>query len=91
MADSVRCKFRLTAIETTLGCAPDPAKPGSWKEAKLYTLKFNPVTGDHGENLAFWANTPSGEFKFSTVNEAAARFFDFGREYYLDFTLAPLA
>lgn len=86
-APVTRCKFRLAAVETTLGNAPDDK--GVWRPAKLYNLKFYPVSSGSEENKRFWAATPGGEFHFNTINRAVAEAFEFGKEYFVDFTLAP--
>ena len=76
---TVRCKFRLTAVKTSL----------YWNGKKLYDLHFQPVSDTTPENKVFWEATPTGEFHFGTVNEDAARAFEFGRDYFVDFTPAP--
>lgn len=94
----VRCKFRFTRMETQVASSPTPE--GGWAPKKQYTLHFEPVGGKWNpqtnkyegddENTLFWMATPSGQFHFSTVNEEAAKFFEFGREYLVDFTPAPM-
>lgn len=56
-----------------------------YKKRKVYDLEFHPVAGDTEENKKFWEATPSGIFQFQTINEEAARMFQFGHEYYVTF------
>jgi hypothetical protein len=51
----------------------------------LYDLEFVPVSGTSEENKKFWKATPSGTFKFSTINAEAAKMFQFGHEYFVIF------
>lgn len=84
----VRCKFRFVRMETQKQMQSDGR--GGWEEALTHTLHFAPVTGEGApENKEFWKWTPSGEFRFSTINHEAAKQFEFGKEYYVDFTPAP--
>lgn len=46
------------------------------------------VTSGSGENDSFFKWTPYGQLKMGTVNENAAKQFEVGKEYYLDFTPA---
>jgi hypothetical protein len=80
----VRCKFRFVRMETQKQMVGNP-----WREELTHTLYFEPVTGDGTpENKEFWKWTPAGEFRFSTINHEAAKQFEFGKEYYVDFTPA---
>lgn len=72
----VVCKFRFVAMTTK--------QWGSGDEI-LYDLQFVPVSDGSEENKKFWKYTPSGDFKFSTVNAEAAKMFKFGHEYYVTF------
>lgn len=53
------------------------------------TVKLVPVTSGSEENKQFYKWTPSGEINLMTVNEAAFAAFELGKQYYVDFTLAP--
>jgi len=44
------------------------------------------VTADSPENKTFWQWTPSGKILLGCTNPEAAEAFEFGREYYIDFT-----
>jgi len=81
----VVCKFRFIGMHTF----------ESYDEGKrvlAYDLEFVPVSGskdDTAENKKFWKYTPSGSFKFATINAEAAKLFKFGHEYYVTFREAP--
>lgn len=55
------------------------------KQAKVV---LQPVTGGSDENKQFWQYTPSGKIELLTVNADAAKQFEVGKEYYIDFTQA---
>lgn len=79
-AEEVVCKFRFVAMRTAEGYDYEKKQP-----TLLYDLEFVPVTGTSQENKKFWQATPSGSFKFQTVNKEAAEMFQFGHEYYVTF------
>ena len=59
----------------------------------VYTIKLEPVMpgiDPNHENAKFFQSTPSGLIQLRTVNEAAAKQFEVGKEYYVDFTPAPV-
>lgn len=92
---SVRAKFRVTAIERTLGSQNTGRKTAEgsqiYEAVEMQTIKMQPVYGNgdpEHENTKFWQASPSGELKLGTVNAEAARYFQLNREYYLDFTAA---
>ena len=72
-------KLVFRAMKTDLGWNSDSKK----YDLKNYDLTFYAVTDNSPENKTFWKYTPSGEFHFITVNEAAAKMFKFGHEYYV--------
>ena len=75
--NKVRAKFKCTSV--TKGC-------GWGNNEFLYSAEFGAVTGQGSEeNEQFFAATPSGNIKVSTVREDH---FLVGKEYYVDFTLA---
>jgi hypothetical protein len=81
----VVCKFRFVAMHTFESWDGD-------KRVLGYDLEFVPVSGskdDTAENKTFWKYTPSGSFKFATINAEAAKLFKFGHEYYVTFREAP--
>jgi hypothetical protein len=74
---TVRAKFKVQRIERSKG----------WGNiAEVQTIVLMPVTGDSEENKKFYAATPGGEIKLSTVNAEAAKAFDLDGEFYVDFT-----
>lgn len=82
----VRAKFRVTSVTRTEGWQKD--EHGKPKE--LQTIKLSPVSSSdpNSENAKFWAATPSGQIELGTVNADAAKQFEIGKEYYVDFTPA---
>lgn len=52
------------------------------------TVKMQPVYGNTEENKTFWQATPSGSIEMSITAEPAAKAFELGKEYYVDFILA---
>lgn len=69
----VRAKFKVTAIKKT--------ESGDF-------IEMGPVTGGSAENEQFFKWTPSGLLTMGIVHEAAARQFEVGKTYYVDFTEA---
>ncbi len=72
----VRAKFKVTAIEPNTG-------GGDGKSITLF-----PVTGGSVENESFYKYTPGGSILLSTINEEAAKQFEVGKEFYVDFSEA---
>lgn len=70
---SVRAKFRCSQKNQT---------------ENGYTLVFEPVTTGSAENETFYKYTPWGKLEMGTVNAEAAKAFEPGKSYYLDFTPA---
>lgn len=77
---TVRAKFKVHSI----------TQQEHWDKSKgpLHTVKLQPVTSNSPENAEFYAATPSGQIELSTLNEAAGKQFELGKEYYIDFTPA---
>jgi hypothetical protein len=76
----VRAKFYLQRVEKSMyGYAPN--------QQEMTTLVLAPVYSQdpESENKKFWDATPTGEIKLGTVNLEAAKEFDLGAEYYIDF------
>jgi hypothetical protein len=73
---AVRCKFKVDSVET-----PDA-------EGNVSTVRLSPVYDGCEENKQFFRWTPSGSISFGTVNAAAAKQFEAGKEFYVDFTPA---
>jgi hypothetical protein len=74
---SVRAKFKVTqTAQTWSGTVPS------------HVIRLSPVTSGSPENEKFYRYTPCGSIELSTVNDDAAKQFELGKEYYVDFTLA---
>jgi hypothetical protein len=56
---------------------------GTWEMKLGYELTFSPVTEGSPENKLFWKWTPSGEFHFTTPDQALAQTFKFRHDYYI--------
>lgn len=56
-------------------------------------VKFYATTGEQGkmtdEDYRFWQATPCGTLTMTIKNAVAAKAFEPGKDYYLDFTPAP--
>jgi hypothetical protein len=50
-------------------------------------ISLLPVVCGSEENEAFFRYTPSGKIEMQTLNEEAAKQFEVGKNYYVDFTL----
>ena len=74
---NVRCKFVCNS----------KTKRQHWDKANgfLWDYDFSPVTGGSPENEQFWAATPGGSFKVTSVLNDA---FEVGQAYYLDISEA---
>lgn len=86
----MRAKFTYSGYEAYM--IKRSAEGGGWEDVEVRTLKFAPVFANNDpthENSVFWRASPGGEIKLSTVNQEAWSQFDFGKEYYVDFTRAP--
>jgi hypothetical protein len=61
-----------------------------WDQSKgeLQSIKLEPVVSGSDENKAFYEATPSGSIVLDTLNENAGKYFELGKSYYLEFTLA---
>lgn len=68
---SVRAKFKVDSVEHTADSA---------------TVKLTPVVSGSEENKTFYKWTPSGLIMLATINKEAAKQFEPGKEYYVDFT-----
>jgi hypothetical protein len=71
-----RCKFVCTSKREYQGWGG---------HARLYEYEFNAVTGGSDDNQKFFAATPAGSLKVSTVTDGT---FEVGKEYFLDLHVA---
>jgi hypothetical protein len=92
---SVRAKFKVTKLERTHTTVPLGTKDANGRDefgpGEVITAVLAPVYGSGDpahENTKFWQYTPTGEITLGTVNEAAGKYFELGKEYYVDFTKA---
>lgn len=76
---SVRAKFKVGRISQV---------DGGHSSAISTMINLYPVTSGSPENEKFYRYTPSGSIELSTVNAEAAKNFELGKEYYVDFTEA---
>jgi hypothetical protein len=76
----VRAKFVVNSVTRT--------KHWDQNKGELQTIKLTPVVTGSDENKRFYEATPSGSIELGTVNEEAAKHFELGKAYYIDFTPA---
>lgn len=82
----VRAKFYVTSVSEPKQ-ATKFLGDGKTEQVNAYDITLNAVTASGSqENQEFFTNTPTGSLVFNTVNEAAAKQFEVGKEYYIDFT-----
>lgn len=99
---NVRAKFKVTRYETQTASVSAKNADGSYKKdergnnvyekVEQRTVTLHPVYDDRpgSENKKFWDATPSGEIRLGTVNPAVWKLFELDKEYYVDFSLAPV-
>lgn len=75
----VRAKFRCYHVERM-----------EWASASGYRIKMHPVYSGSKENEEFYEATPGGDLILDTLSDATGAKFTQGKEYYLDFTEAPV-
>jgi hypothetical protein len=78
---ATRCKFLCTSVKkfSASGWHTEP------KADFMYEAEFQAVTGGSDENKKFFASTPTGSLKVSTVRDDM---FQPGKEYFLDISAA---
>lgn len=77
-----RAKFRCLSVRKYQGTVWSP-EGNNPNVGFLYEAEFHAVTDKNGENASFFASTPNGQLKLSTVRDDL---FTPGQFYYLDFT-----
>jgi hypothetical protein len=80
---SVRAKF-YCAAKVQRANQPYNNQPNPIYE----TFEFFPVQGNNEENKKFFSASPSGKLEIGVMNPEAAKQFEVGKSYYLDFTPA---
>lgn len=84
---AVRAKFRCNVIS-----APHNNTrwndDGTSEQVESVDIQLYPVVGGSEENKKFYTNTPGGSILLNVVNPEAAKQFEIGKEYYVDFTEA---
>lgn len=83
---NVRAKFKCTGIQQSESSFYDPAT-GKYNPCVVETATFWAVNSGSEENKKFFASTPNGSISIGVVHKGM---FQLGREYYLDFTPAPI-
>lgn len=76
----VRAKFVVESVK--------PNNPDDLEGEATVELRAVYAGGAESENSQFWKLTPSGFIQLSTINAAAWKQFEIGKEYYIDFTRA---
>jgi hypothetical protein len=74
----VRAKFKVSSIENSTAVPNDG----------LRNINLLPVYDGSPENKEFFRWTPGGQIQLGTVNPEAAKQFEVGKEFYVDFTPA---
>ena len=77
---AVRAKFVVQSKRDSL----------HWDRSKgtVSTIELHPVSDGSEENKRFFEATPGGKIELGILNAEAAKQFDLGRSYYVDFTPA---
>jgi hypothetical protein len=88
----VRAKFKVDAINRSMGCKAEIVDGKTkYVPAEIQTVVMSPVYGNgdpNHENTKFWQASPSGKLELGCINHEAAKQFELGKEYYIDFTPA---
>lgn len=71
----VRAKFQCNNVEAN---------------GEGFNVSLSPVVSGSPENEQFYKMTPGGSISMSTVNAEAAKAFEVGKQYYVDFTPADV-
>lgn len=88
---TVQCKFQCNLITRKMGIQWD-YDANQNIQVPVFEIDLYPVVAvsdrDH-PNSKFYASTPAGHLKISTINEEAADMFVQGEEYTIDITHCP--
>jgi hypothetical protein len=90
---SVKAKFKVDKVERILSSVPVTGEDGKteWVRGEVQSIHMSPVYGNgdpNHENTRFWHASPSGSFVLGCANLAAAQYFELGKEYIFDISLA---
>lgn len=84
---SVRAKFKVDSVKSVLGYVYNyETKTNSETEQRIVSLVPVYDSNPESENGKFFAATPSGRIELGVMNLDAAKLFEIGKEYYVDFT-----
>jgi hypothetical protein len=90
----VRAKFKVQKVERILSIVPvvNPETGNTeYMPGEIQSILMSPVSGNGDpshENTKFWQASPSGQLTIGCANLEAAKQFELGKEYYVDFTPA---
>lgn len=99
---TVRAKFFVAKIDKTTttryvkdeqgALIPNEVHGFREEQVEVANITMYPVVSANSsaENVKFFAATPGGMLQLSTVNPEAWKQFEQGKEYYLDFSEAPV-
>lgn len=93
--NTVRAKFKVEEVRRSLTykeVRKDEKGTPCYAYAEIQTVVMLPVyyggSDPSHENAKFWQATPSGRLELGCVNLDAAKYFELGQEYYIDFSKA---
>jgi hypothetical protein len=81
---TVRAKFTCNSVRKYRAQSYNP-ETKVYAPTFQYEADFNAVTSGSPENVSFFASTPTGTIKMSTIKDDL---FQPGQAYYVDFTAA---
>lgn len=84
----VRAKFQVVSIDPVPGTRYNP-ETKEQDPIEMSNIKLEAVMdGTSQENKEFFEATPSGQINLNCANQEAAKAFEIGAQYYVDFTKA---
>lgn len=91
----VRAKFKVVGINRSESSRDSGKKDANgraiYEPCEMQTVRLSPVYGNgdpNHENTKFWQASPSGQLELGCINLEAAKYFELGKEYYIDFKKA---
>lgn len=85
-----RAKFACTSKQIAVDSGWDYKEQASTTKEVAH-IELYPVTATSAENAEFFKSTPNGKIELHVVNLDAAALFEPGKEYFVDFSEAPIA